>query len=233
MKVGGSSAIILCMNTPILDEKTISLLLLENQELRNQNKLLQEQLDWMKRKLFGKSSEKFVPDSCDVLYLPGLFPEESQNQAEEEVEVPAHKKRKAKSTPINTITYPDDLPVETQVVDLSEEEKTDAATGLSLVCIGEDVSRKLAFKTGSYFVKEIIRKKYVLPQNPDAGIVAADLPDSVIPRCAVDESFLADVVVKKFCDHILCIAKRKLEPVKMCTFQDKRSLPMYLVSEPR
>ena len=156
----------------------------------------------MKRKLFGKSSERFVADPADVLYLPGFDPETAIIPVEEEIEVPAHKKRKAKSTPINTITYPDDLPVEIQILDLPEEEKIDQETGLPLVCIGEDVSRKLAFKTSTYFIKQIVRKKYALPQNPDMGIKAAELPDSVIPRCAVDESFLADVIVKKFCDHL-------------------------------
>ena len=190
------------MNTTLLQEKSTDLLLVENQTLRNEIKLLKEQLDWMKRKLFGQSSEKFIADPSNVLYLPGLEPLEPTAPKEEEIEIPAHKKRKSKSTPINTITYPNDLPVETQIIDLPEEEKIDSSTGLPLVCIGQDVSRKLAFKTSSYFVKEIIRKKYALPQNPDLGIKTPDLPDVVIPRCAVDESFLADVIVKKFCDHI-------------------------------
>ncbi|MCX6988249.1 MAG: hypothetical protein NTZ52_01910 [Chlamydiae bacterium] len=52
----------------------------------------------------------------------------------------AHEKRKAKSTPINTITFPDDLPVETQIIDLPENQKVDPVTGLALVCIGEESS---------------------------------------------------------------------------------------------
>jgi transposase len=191
------------MNTPSsIEQNSIPLLLKVIQELRNENKLLKEQIEWMKRKLFGKSSERFVADPADSLYLPGLGPETGIIPREEEIEVPAHKKRKSKSTLINTITYPDDLPVETQVLDLPEEEKIDKETGAPLVCIGEDTSKKLGFKTGSYFIKQIIRKKYALPQNPDIGIKTAELPDSVIPRCAVDESFLADVIVKKFCDHL-------------------------------
>lgn len=190
------------MNTPLLQEQNIEPLIAENQSLKEEIKWLKEQLDWMKKKLFGSSSERFVADAADVLYLPGLEPIESPSVAEEEIEIPAHKKKKAKSTPINSITYPDNLPVETKIIDLAEEEKIDAKTGLPLVCIGEDVSRKLAFKTSSYFIKETIRKKYAAPQNPDLGIKTPDLPDSVIPRCSVDESFLADVIVKKFCDHI-------------------------------
>ena len=174
----------------------------ENQELRSEIKLLKEQLDLLKRKLFGKSSEKFIAEPSNVLYFPGFSPEETSIQPEEEIEIPAHKKRKAKSTPINTISYPDNLPVETQIIDLPEEKKMDASTGLPLICIGEDISNKLAFRTGSYFIKKIIVKKYAAAQNPDLGVITASLPDSVIYRCAVEESFLADVIVKKFCDHL-------------------------------
>ena len=190
------------MNTTISVEQKLQDLTLENAALQETVKLLTEQLEWMKRKLFGKSSERFVADPADALYLPGFGPETAIVPVEEEVEVPAHKKRKAKSTPINTITYPDNLPIETQVLDLPEEEKIDKETGEPLICIGEDTSKKLGFKTGSYFIKVIIRKKYALAQNPDFGIKAPELPDSIIPRCAVDESFLADVLVKKFCDHL-------------------------------
>jgi transposase len=190
------------MNTTLSLEQENQILRLQNQKLEESVKLLSEQLEWMKRKLFGKSSERFVADPADAPYLPGFGPETAIVPTEEEIEVPAHKKRKAKSTPINTITYPDDLPVEIQILDLLEEEKIDQETGLPLVCIGEDVSRKLAFKTSTYFIKQIVRKKYALPQNPDMGIKTVELPDSVIPRCAVDESFLADVIVKKFCDHL-------------------------------
>ena len=78
-------------------------------------------------------------------FLPGLDPIEPEDE-EEKIFVATHEKRKAKSTPINTITFSDDL---------SEDQKIDPVTGLTLVCIGEASSQKLAMKASSYFIKEI------------------------------------------------------------------------------
>ena len=159
-------------------------------------------LEWFKRQLFGQKSERFISGGSEESYLPELEPSEEEKAKEETILVPAHEKRKAKSTLINTISFPDDLPKETKILDLTAEEKIDSKTGKTLVCIGEEVSRKLAMKANVYFIKEIIRKKYAVPGDADQGIKITSLPDRIIPQCAVDESFLADVVTKKFCDHL-------------------------------
>ena len=155
----------------------------KNEILEVQVIVLQEPVDWLKRQLFKQRSEQF---------LPGLEPIEPEDE-EEKIFVATHEKRKAKSTPINTITSPDDL---------SEDQKIDPVTGLTLVCIGEESSRKLAMKASSYFINEIIRKNYAMPGRPDEGIKTPELPDSIIFRCSVDESVLADIITKKFCDHL-------------------------------
>ena len=84
--------------------------------------------------------------------------------------------------------------------DLPEEEKVCPETGHPLVKIGEEVTRKLAHKPGSYFIKEIIRPMYALPQGE--GIRIAPLPEYLLERCEADDSLLADILVKKFCDHL-------------------------------
>ena len=104
-------------------------------------------------------------------FLPGLEPQApsvEQSTEEEVVKVPAHEKKKAKSTPKNTISYPDTLPVDRQVIDLPEEQKIDPKTGQSLVCIGEEITRRLCKKSASYIIKEIVRKKYALSSSPGA-----------------------------------------------------------------
>ncbi|MBI5345891.1 MAG: IS66 family transposase, partial [Chlamydiae bacterium] len=53
---------------------------------------------------------------------------------------------------------------------------------------------------GSYFIKEFIRPKYAKPNND--GILISELPDSIIPKCRADESLLADILTKKFADHL-------------------------------
>jgi len=187
------------MKTQLLDSD----LELENASLKDQLRHALEQINWLKQQLFGKKSERFVGDPKEQ-YFPG-FEDLIQPEIpppEEKIHVPAHEKRKAKNTPINTISYPEDLPVEEVILDLSAEKKIDPITGVPLICIGEDVTIKLGKKAASYFLKKIIRKKYATVGQPDEGIKTAELPDSIISRCAVDESVIADVITKKFCDHL-------------------------------
>jgi len=71
-----------------------------------------------------------------------------------------------------------------------------------LVRIGEEVTRKLARKAQQFFIIEMIRPKYASRKNPDQGILAAPLPDSIIERCPADGSLLASVPTAKYCDHL-------------------------------
>ena len=189
----------------VSQNSTIEELRNHNLELQNSIHHLQEQIAWLQKQLFGKKSEKTVRDlNEEDFYLPG-FKEwlEKQNlpQEEEETEeVEAHTRRKSRSrTGKDAISYPDDLPVEQIVIDVPEDKKVCPDTGNPLDKIGEEISRKLAYKPGSFYVKEYVRPKYA--QRGGAGVQTADLPDSIIPKCRVDESFLAEILTKKFADH--------------------------------
>ena len=174
---------------------------LQNQTLCLQNEVtqLKEQLNWFQRQLFGKRSERIVSElNQDQLTFEG-FENLPENLEEQKKTVQAHERRKPNRNGQDKITLPSDLPVETIILDVPEEQKICQETGKPLVKIGEEVTHKLAHKPGSYYIKEIIRPKYALPQ---AGILVAELPDSIIPRCRADESFLAEVLVKKFVDHL-------------------------------
>ncbi|MBM3192259.1 MAG: IS66 family transposase [Chlamydiae bacterium] len=182
-------------------EEEISLLRRVNQNLEATVLSLQEQLNWFKKQLFGKKSERFIADD-NQLYFPGLELPPSIEPVEKTIDVPAHKKKQGNSASSNGITFPEDLPIEEVILDLPEDQRIDPVTGNPLVYIGEEVSQKLGKKAASYFIKKIIRKKYAVMGRPEEGIFTPSLPDSVIPRCAVDESIIADVLAKKFCDHL-------------------------------
>ena len=180
----------------------------ENSELRAANASfveviakLTEQLRWFERQVFGKRAEKFIPqDNPSQMYLPGFEPDPSQLEQSEKKEIPAHPRRTSHRQGQDKIQLPDHLPIETTVLDLPEEEKVCPKTGKPLVQIGEEVSDKLAQKAATFFIKRIIRPKYALPEGE--GILTALLPDSIIPRCRADESFLANLLTQKFADHL-------------------------------
>ncbi len=173
----------------------------ENTELRNEINHLKEQLEWFKRQIFGKRSEKIIPRNENQLEFDG-FGNLQKEEKEEKKTVSSHARRKPKRDGEDKITLPADLPVEEKVLDILEEEKVCPETGEPLVKIGEEVTHKLACKPGSYFLKKFIRPKYALPDRSENGVSIAQLPDSLLTRCFADESLLADIAVKKYADHL-------------------------------
>ena len=161
---------------------------------------LKEQVGWLTRQLFGKKSERIIDANPDQLLFEG-FEVASQQKAETQT-IPAHERKKRTSTGEDAIKLPEDLPVETTVIDIPEEEKVCKETGIPLEKIGEEVSHKLAHRPGSYFLKKFVRPKYAHPKREEKGIITAPMPDSIFPKCRADESLLADIITRKFVDHL-------------------------------
>jgi len=163
---------------------------------------LQEQLDWFKRQIFGQKSERIARDLDKTQMRFEGFDVPQAPDKEQIQTVPAHERRKPRRDGQDAITLPEDLPVKTVVLDIPDAEKVCKETGIPLVHIGNETTHKLAHEPGSYYIKEIIRPKYAHPQKPEDGVLTAELPDSLIPKCRADESLLAEVVVQKFADHM-------------------------------
>ena len=177
----------------LLNEKII--------QLNHENHYLKEQLAWFKRQVFGKRSERVVSNlNNHQLLLDGF--ESPSCKEEEKKNVAAHSRKKPNRDGQDKITLPDDLPVETTVLDIPNEEKVCQETGEPLVQIGVEVSHRLAHKPGSFYIKEIVRPKYAHPLKEENGILTASLPDSLLPKCRADESLLAEIITKKFADHL-------------------------------
>jgi transposase len=170
--------------------------------LSEENHHLKEQLAWFKRQIFGKRSERVVGHlNQQQLMLEGFENLESP-QEEEKKKVTAHTRRKPNRDGQDKISLPPDLPVETTILDIPEAQKICQETGETLIQIGVEITHKLAHQPGSYYIKEIIRPKYAHPQREEAGIITADLPESLLPKCRADESLLAEIITKKFADHL-------------------------------
>lgn len=181
---------------------TLEQLQKENTELKTQNHYLQEQLEWLRRQLFGKRSEKFVDSQhAEQPFFSGFDAIKAQEPPKKH-KVASHERVKPNRNGKDKITLPENLPVERQVIDIPEKEKVCVETGLPLVKIGEEITQKLAHKPGSYYIKEVVRPKYAYPQKSEAGVRTAELPETLLTRCQADESFLADMLVKKFADHL-------------------------------
>lgn len=119
---------------------------LRNEALEAQVALLTEQLGWLQKQLFGAKSERVVAD-LGQQSLPFAEAEAvAESAAEMTEEIRYQRRRATKNRGADTISYPDNLPVERKILDLPEEEKICSQTGEPLVCIGEEITRKLARK---------------------------------------------------------------------------------------
>ena len=180
-------------------------LALLNKELQKRDEkidYLEEQLAWFKRQIFGKKSERVVSNlNNEQLTFEGFENSQTINE-EQKKTVAAHSRRKPNRNGQDKITLDPNLPVQTTITDIPEEQKFCQESGVALVQIGVDITHKLAHEPGSYYIKEIIRPKYVHPQKEEAGILTADLPDTLLPKCRADESLLAEIMSKKFADHL-------------------------------
>ena len=176
----------------ILSKNKISLLQQENQELK-------DQLTWLKKQIFGKKSERLTDiKNSEQLTLIDF----EVNQEEETKHIKSHTRKIFKNRESEKIKIPDDLPVEEIILDISKEEKICSETNKPLVEIGKEISLKLAHIPAKFYIKKYIRPKYANIQRPEEGIKIAFMPDSVIPKSRVDESIFAEILTKKYADHL-------------------------------
>ena len=165
--------------------------------LEAENSRLKQRIRLLEKALFGPKSERTIDldeNQGEFEDLLSQLDDLSAELDEKEIEVSSHKKRKKKSN-LNDL-IPDDLPKEEIILDLPEEEKE------GLVKIGEERSQKLAKKPSCYFIKEYVRYKYAVKNDPASGITICDLPDFAIPGSQFDESIIADTAVNKYAYHL-------------------------------
>lgn len=92
---------------------------------------LKEQLAWLQKQVFGVKSERLI-DLHDQLLLPGLNLEQQDSEVEPVQEEVRYNRRKSKKNRgQDTISYPDDLPVQKVELDIPAEEKICPETGNS------------------------------------------------------------------------------------------------------
>lgn len=170
-------------------------------QLQNEIKHLTEQLEWLKKQMFGQKADRFSNlQNGQQLTFEGfnqIDPVEKNTR-----KVAAHERVKRKPTGADTITFPAGLPIVETIIDLSEEDKICPKTGAPLVKIGEEITSKLGHRPASFFIHQIIRFKYASPNLEEAGVFIPDLPEGLLKRCEADESLLAEILVQKFSDHL-------------------------------
>ena len=160
----------------------------------------QEKIESLVHRLFvvlnrmvGSTSERYVPEADPN--QGRLF------EAPEAVEPPAPADKadlpKPKRHPVRRRLedIPEGIPVEEVYVDPEED-----TSGYKV--IGQEDSWYYDIVPAKVKVVKIIRRKYQDPEDPDRGVIMADLPPRLIDKRNVSEALLSHVLCAKFLDHM-------------------------------
>ena len=171
--------------------------------------LYEEEVAWLKNKLYGRSTEQLSDAERKQLRL---FDEiESSTAGEAEDEPPAadqaagdavQPRRRPKRKPL-----PESLPREERVIDLLEQDKQ-CACGHELVRIGEDCAERIDVIPPRVRVLRTVRPKYACHHCEGSGdedrpaVRVAPAPPALIPKGLASEGLLAFIATAKFCDAL-------------------------------
>jgi transposase len=166
---------------------------------------LRQQIDWFKRQLFGKKSERFAlaPDPTQM-HLGEVFPLPAQPAPEKHKLVPAHTRRVASRDMAatdagETLPFFDEARVPMETIVLADPQTAGLAPE-QFVVIGEKLSYRLAQRPGSYVVLKYVRPLIKRVDNQALSCPAA--PAGVIDGSRADVSFVAGLLVDKFAYHL-------------------------------
>jgi transposase len=162
---------------------------------------LREELDKLRRLIFGQKRERYVPvDRIDQLKFE--LGDQAVSPLPEKTEQLSYVRRKKspKHTPHGRNPLPAHLPRKKIVIE-PEQDVSDCKK------IGEEITEELEYKPGKLYVNQYIRSKYALPQ--DEGVVIGALPTRPIEKGIAGPGLLAHVLISKFVDHLPLYRQRQ------------------------
>lgn len=172
----------------------------EAKKLRQENTYLKEELAQLKRLIFGKKNERFLPTDASQALLPfeDTLVATTADPIQETISY-TREKKKDKKQPVRLI-LPAHLPREEEV--LEPEGKSAEA-----VKIGEVITEILEYTPGKVYVQRYVRPKYKQQVSEDGVssremIINAPLPSLPIPSGNAGPGLLAHLLISKYVDHL-------------------------------
>ncbi len=176
----------------------LSLLHSQHLQIQNQSERIEEleqQLQWLKRQVFGRKSERMTIPGQDELFAAEDL--EEPPPPPPEVETITYERQKPKRQ-----TLPKALPRERIELDVADAEKVCPCCDHQRRRIGEEITEELAFQPAKFWVREYVRPKYACPTCEEGGVVTAPAPVRIIPKGLFGPEVLAQLHVSKYEDHI-------------------------------
>ena len=182
-------------------------------EQKSALRLAQQKIDHLVRQLFARASEKLDPNQLAMSFaeasaaVKDAVPAPAEPAPEvaapdDEAPVPAKKR-----TPHGRKPLPEHL--ERRRVDVPPATTTCPCCAKDLVRISEDVTEELGFEPAKRFVTEYVRGRYVC-RDCEKVAEAAPLAERAAERVRPGAAVLADLVVKKYVDHLPLARQEKI-----------------------
>ena len=193
-------------------EEVVSKLEDTNCKLSGTISKLETELAWLRKKVFGKMSERFISADPDARQLD-IFGEQLSDKEREELEKAVQQDKELITRTI-TVNRPRTTRKDISFENLRIEETVIDPEGINLddyVCIGSEQTNKLAYKPAEFYVKRTIRRKFALKNQLQIAneehsyrptIVIAPLPESPIHKCMADVTLLTEIIIQKYLYHI-------------------------------
>ena len=169
---------------------------------------LQQQVDMLTRKIWGKSSERYIKEDPAQRRLDfdglDLLPEEKLLAASAKEEIESYKKA---AVPAKETRHPVRKPLPEN---LPREESHIYPVNIDLENSFElepEVTEVLERDPARWYVRRIVRHKYVLKdksqaQEVEKQIVTAPMPALPIAKSYAGATLLADIVIDKYVNHL-------------------------------
>jgi transposase len=171
------------------------------QALEERNAVLEQQLDWFKRQLFGRKSEKQLLDDVSAQGL--LFAtDKNASSSDTATDIKAHKRKSNKQLngdEVNDTGLRFDASVPTKIIDIPAPElQGDDAEHHEI--IGYKETNRLAQQPGSYTI--LIYRRPVVRHKSEQTIKTTLAPSNVLEGCYADVSLIAGLMVDKGVYHL-------------------------------
>lgn len=185
-------------------------LVAEKVELENTVSSLKSMMDWFRKKLFGKMSEKNLPLDPSVLE-PTLFDMSLSEEDRAALEAEVKKMEEQNAKVIEVKSHKREVRKPVMRKDLPIEETHIYPDGIDLdeyAEIGVETTDRIAIRPAVMYIDRTVRHKFVLKSSlqvevPDKEtFIIAPLPEMIIPKGMASESLLADILIDKYVYHL-------------------------------
>jgi len=172
---------------------------------------LQQQVEYLKRKIWGKSSERFIQEDSQLRILDfeglDLLPEEKELAACAKQEIEEYKtKRVVEKVRVHPLRKPLPEGLPRKEIHLYPEGMDKDNINYDLwVELTPEITEVLEREPAKFFVNRIIRHKFALKdksQEMEKQILTATMLALPIARSYAGATLLADIVIDKYVNHL-------------------------------